>query len=985
MGEELHASSIENMRRFIDRYLGRKRARAARPLRVVDVGSADVNGSYRSLFPQPEFDYVGVDLAAGPGVDLVLANPYSFPFADGSADLVVSGQAFERCPRFWELFREMLRVLHPDGYLFLSAPSSGPLHRYPEDCYRFLPDAFRSLSRESGCQLLELRTDERGPWHDLVGVFRHSSAAADAPESGGLEEVGGAESGSSSVSFDQLDDAAETEREQGESPYLDVLGRIHAELRPDLYLEIGVRRGNSLRLATCRSVGVDPAPDLASEPAPGVRIIEATSDRFFSGVADQVLTEDVDLAFIDGDHRIEFALRDFMHVERRCGPASLVVVDDIFPNHPLQADRKRTTRHWTGEVWKLHELLRAERPDLVLLPLDTAPSGMLLVAGLDATDTQLWESYDTLLRDNLEPRHPPGQVLDRAGALSPGDPRVTSLLRLLARAKENRLDRHQVRAALERWRAAASGARSTTRAPRPLLSVVVVAHDMARELPRTLRSLSPGYQRGVAEQDFEVVVVDNGSSTPVDLGSGEGSPGNFRLLRVQNAKVSPAEAINLGIETARGDLVCAMIDGARLASPGLVANALRGSRLHPRAVIATLGFHLGHKVQMESVHEGYDTLTEDTLLASSGWLDDGYALFGISTFAGSSAGGWFQAIAESNALTLDRTLWDELGGFDEAFVSRGGGLVNLDLYERACGLTDSQVVILLGEGTFHQVHGGAATNARDQPWREFHAEYETLRGRPFRAPAVEPWYIGSPAPQALPSIARSVGLHSAVSAPRLTAGQQERAWRCGVDPHALSTIQSGTLRTRYRGRELLKSPFDQVLYQQLIDRLRPRTVIEIGTKEGGSALWFADQLSARGEPALVVSVDREAPPSFSDSRIVWRTGDARSLAGPLPAGFLSQLEHPWLVVEDADHLYETCLAVLRFFDPHLHHGDYIVIEDGVVAFLPDDLYRRYENGPNRALETFLSERGDAYEIVAELCDYFGANVTNNPNGWLRRL
>ncbi len=193
----------------------------------------------------------------------------------------------------------------------------------------------------------------------------------------------------------------------------------------------------------------------------------------------------------------------------------------------------------------------------------------------------------------------------------------------------------------------------------------------------------------------------------------------------------------------------------RLASPGMVRSALRAGRLHPRPVIATLGFHLGPQVQMESVRNGYCQAVEDRLLEEAGWTEDGYRLFDISAFAGSSSGGWFAPIAESNALFMTKTMWNELGGFDERFTSPGGGLVNLDTYARACELPASQLIMLLGEGTFHQVHGGVATNAASSPWDAFHTEYVRLRGKPFAISAVQPWYVGELAPQTLPSIESS--------------------------------------------------------------------------------------------------------------------------------------------------------------------------------------------------------------------------------------
>ena len=61
-----------------------------------------------------------------------------------------------------------------------------------------------------------------------------------------------------------------------------------------------------------------------------------------------------------------------------------------------------------------------------------------------------------------------------------------------------------------------------------------------------------------------------------------------------------------------------------------------------------------------------------------------------------------------------------------------------------------------------------------------------------------------------------------------------------------------------------------------------------------------------------------------------------------------------------------------------------MIEDGVVADLPTDMYGGYENGPNRAVAAFLGERGDVYEVEVSLCDFFGENVTFCPNAWLRR-
>ena len=287
------------------------------------------------------------------------------------------------------------------------------------------------------------------------------------------------------------------------------------------------------------------------------------------------------------------------------------------------------------------------------------------------------------------------------------------------------------------------------------LSVVVVAYDMDRELPRTLRTLAPGFQRGIAAADYEVVVVDNGSPTPVDPSVIAGFPGRIRVERLDPAPPSPAAAANLGLARAEGALVGLLIDGARMASPGLLAQARLGARLADRPVVATLAWHLGPGLHMDAAATGHDRAAEDELLATVDWEADGYRLFGISTLAASSRPGWFGPLGESNALFLPRELWAELGGLDERFVIPGGGRVNHDVYRRACALDGAQLVVLLGEGTFHQTHGGAATSGRFAK-ADADAEYEALRGEPFARPANEALYVGAVAAEVLPHLDESV-------------------------------------------------------------------------------------------------------------------------------------------------------------------------------------------------------------------------------------
>ncbi len=122
----MHASSFENMQRCVEKYAP-VTGDASSGITVVDLGAADVNGSYRPVFSGLNVTYVGVDLEEGPGVDLVARDPYHLPLPDGYADIVVSGQALEHSEFFWVAFGEMVRVLKPNGFTHIVVPDMGGL------------------------------------------------------------------------------------------------------------------------------------------------------------------------------------------------------------------------------------------------------------------------------------------------------------------------------------------------------------------------------------------------------------------------------------------------------------------------------------------------------------------------------------------------------------------------------------------------------------------------------------------------------------------------------------------------------------------------------------------------------------------------------------------------------------------------------------------------------------------------------------------
>ena len=241
------------------------------------------------------------------------------------------------------------------------------------------------------------------------------------------------------------------------------------------------------------------------------------------------------------------------------------------------------------------------------------------------------------------------------------------------------------------------------------LSVVVVCYEMAAQIKNTLHSLLPPYQRGVETNDYEIILIDNGSAKILDDETRTISPNlQYIYLPPNESSPNPASAMNRAAALARAPLLCLMIDGARMLTPGVLSWGMRLLGLAPGAMVEVRGWHLGPKWQPESVPEGYDHETESQLLDQVRWWENGYRLFEISAGSAQTKLGISRPASESNCLFVSRALFNRLGGFDERYEEPGGGLVNLDFYARAVAAAD-HVWTLLGEGTFHQVHGGAAT------------------------------------------------------------------------------------------------------------------------------------------------------------------------------------------------------------------------------------------------------------------------------------
>lgn len=278
-----------------------------------------------------------------------------------------------------------------------------------------------------------------------------------------------------------------------------------------------------------------------------------------------------------------------------------------------------------------------------------------------------------------------------------------------------------------------------------MFTLVIACFEMQPQILNTLTSVMPSHQRGIDDDELHVVVVDNGSQEAIP--ADRLPPGvEYRHIRSDDAAPYPGPAINEAVRDAPGPLVGVMVDGARLLTPGTIRGALDVLARWPAAVVDARGWHLGHQAQQDTLAAGGDPHEDQQLLADVEWPDDGYRLFDICAPTFSTRRGFLGRANESTAIFLSKDLYLGVGGYDERFTTVGGGLANIDLWWRLTAVA-RPVVTLLGEGTFHQAHGGASTGLpRPRLSKEFAAwrrEYEQLTGRQdVGPPPHEPLLIG---------------------------------------------------------------------------------------------------------------------------------------------------------------------------------------------------------------------------------------------------
>ncbi len=191
--------------------------------------------------------------------------------------------------------------------------------------------------------------------------------------------------------------------------YLEVLAGLHKALEPELYLEIGTQKGRSLRHCRSRAIAIDPDFQLETKVVTDLKevtLVQDTSDAFFAGgAAERLIDRPIDFAFLDGMHLFEYLLRDFINTEKYAAQNAMVMLHDCLPWNANMAARDRSiveTRAWSGDVWKVVDILDKYRPDLEVTVLDAAPTGLVAVQGLNPDSAVLSQQYDAIVAEYMD-------------------------------------------------------------------------------------------------------------------------------------------------------------------------------------------------------------------------------------------------------------------------------------------------------------------------------------------------------------------------------------------------------------------------------------------------------------------------------------------------------------------------------------------------------------------------------------------------------
>ena len=411
----MHNESFEKMKLFVQEYL---RNYCNNHLIIGELGSRDLNGSYRDLFNCKNWKYIGLDIEKGKNVDIVLSEPYNWKeIEDNFFDVIISGQTFEHIEFPWLTIREIYRVLKPNGLFCIIVPSKGREHKTPVDCWRFYPDGIKALAKWGRLKPIEVFTEFNvGEWGDTFGVMQKivnndlKKSIIDIQRPKNLKDkisnnlltekeiLDSIKNGLSNdniiyklnlglayLNFNYIKDFEEIfsnslkyQMNKKICNRTTIIQTLINKFHYKNYLEIGVEKGlNFFQIDIDKKIGVDPnfRFDITKfNNKNNLLLYKMTSDEFFRNIPDFVKDEGLDIVFIDGLHTYEQSLRDIENSLKFLNKDGVIIVHDCYPKDPVEAlptleiakAHKNYKQSWRGEVYKAIIELRIRRDDLYI-------------------------------------------------------------------------------------------------------------------------------------------------------------------------------------------------------------------------------------------------------------------------------------------------------------------------------------------------------------------------------------------------------------------------------------------------------------------------------------------------------------------------------------------------------------------------------------------------------------------------------------------
>lgn len=275
------------------------------------------------------------------------------------------------------------------------------------------------------------------------------------------------------------------------------------------------------------------------------------------------------------------------------------------------------------------------------------------------------------------------------------------------------------------------------------LTILVVFFNGKREAERTLHSLTTDYQIDSVKGSYKVLVLDSGSSEPLDQARVESFGDYFEYHYVKTSHPSPTEALAYGLSITDTPYISVCIDGARMLSPGILKHFFQILEVDSNPHVFTPRYYIGEYDQMDSVHLGYNKEEEDKLFKSIPWRENGYRLFDICSIEQSEEYE-YGSPAESNLFFVKTDELIKSKIFEKPYYSAGGGLINLDCFLYFSNRPKIKNYCLVGEGTFHQIHGGVASNTarEDNKVPEYRIEYYKINNTSYHRTRFDIIYYG---------------------------------------------------------------------------------------------------------------------------------------------------------------------------------------------------------------------------------------------------